>query len=78
MAEWEEAENFAVLRPSYPIPVGGLSQAIRWSQSRGEAAQTKLIGMTAESEYDASWFSTYGAAMSSTVGAAAVFETEDT
>jgi hypothetical protein len=78
LAEWEEAENFAVLRPSYPIPVGGLSQAIRWSQSRGEAAQTKLIGMTAESEYDASWFSTYGAAMSSTVGAAAVFETEDT
>jgi hypothetical protein len=78
MAEWEEAENFAVSRPAYPIPVGGLSQAIGWSRTRGEAAQQELIGMTAEDELDRSVFSTYGATTSSTAGAAATFETADT
>ena len=52
LAEWEEAENFAVLRPAYPIPFGGVSQAIGWSRTRGEAAQKELIGMTAEAEVD--------------------------
>ena len=75
LAEWEEAENFAVLRPANPIPLGGLSQAIGWSRRRGEAAQKELIGMTAEDELDRSFFSTYGAATSSTAGAAATFET---
>ena len=78
LTEWEEAENFAALRPAYPIPVGGLSQAIGWSRTRGEAAQQELIGMTAEAEVDMSFFSTYGAATSSTAGAAGTFETEDT
>jgi hypothetical protein len=78
LAEWEEAENFAVLRPSYPIPVGGLSQAIGWSRTRGEAAQKELIGMTAEAEVDMSWVSTYGATTSSMAGATAAFETEET
>ena len=78
LVEWEEAENFAVLRPSYPIPVGGLSQAMGWSRTRGEAAQKKLIGMTAEAEVDTSWLLTYVAATSSTVGATTAFETEDT
>ena len=78
LAEWEEAENFAVSRPAYPIPVGGLSQAIGWSRTRGEAAQQELIGMTAEDELDRSVFSTYGATTSSTAGAAATFETADT
>jgi hypothetical protein len=78
LAEWEEAENFAVLRPAYPVPFGGLSQIIGWSRTRGEAAQQELIGMTAEAELDMSFFSTYVAATSSTAGAAATFETEDT
>ena len=77
LAEWEEAENFAVIRPSHPIPIGGLLDAIGWSRKRGEAAQKELIGMTAESEV-VSYFSTYGAATSSTAGAGATFETEDT
>ena len=75
LAEWEEAENFAVLRPAYPIPVDGLRQAIAWSRTRGEAAQRELIGMTAEAEVDMSFFSNYGAATSSTAGAASSFET---
>jgi hypothetical protein len=62
----EEAENFAVVQPAYRIPFGGLGQAIGWSRTRGEAAQKELIGVTAEDEYDVSWFSTYGAAKSST------------
>jgi hypothetical protein len=83
LAEWEEAENFAVLRTAYPIPFGGLRQAIAWSRTRGEAAQKDLIGMTAEAEVDMSYFSsrvisTYGAVTNSTAGAAATFETADT
>jgi hypothetical protein len=50
LAEWDEAENFTVLRPTYPIPFMGLVQAIAWSRERGEAAQQELIGMTAEAE----------------------------
>jgi hypothetical protein len=78
LAEWEGAENFAVLRPAYSIPYGGLRQAIAWSRSRGEAAQRELIGMTAEVEIDMSFFSNYGAATSLMAGATAAFETEDT
>jgi hypothetical protein len=78
LAEWEEAENFAVLRPVTPVPVGGLREVIGWSRTRGEAAQQELIGMTAEVEVDMSFFSNYGATTSSTAGAASTFETEDT
>ena len=78
LAEWKEAENFAVLRPAYSIPYGGLRQAIGWSRSRGEAAQRELIGMTAKVEVDMSFFSNYEAATSPMAGAAAAFETEDT
>lgn len=78
LAEWEEAENFAVVRPAYPIPFGGLRQAIGWSRMRGEAAQKELIGMTAEAEVDMFVFSTWGAAKSSTASAAGTFEAEDT
>jgi hypothetical protein len=80
LAEWKEAENFAVVRPTcgQPAAVAGLSQAIAWSRTRGEAAQKELIGMTAEAEVDTSFFSTYGATTSSTAGAATTFEAEDT
>ena len=52
LAEWDEAENFAVVRPTLPMPFGGLSRAMAWSRERGEAKQQELIGMTAEAEVD--------------------------
>ena len=76
LAEWD-AEKFTTLHPAGPMVFAGLTSSIDWSRKRGEAAQKELIGMTAESEV-VSYFSTYGAATSSTAGAATTFETEDT
>jgi hypothetical protein len=85
LAEWDDAENFSMLRPASPMSFGGLIKAIGWSLKRGEAAQQELIGMTAEAEIDVS----YLASITTTARSGAVadkqapaphgtFETEDT
>jgi hypothetical protein len=83
ISKWLLVLRPGVLRTAYPIPFGGVRQAIARSRTRGEAALKELIRMTAEAEVDMSYFSsrvisTYGAATNSTSGAAATFETEDT
>ena len=89
LAEWNEAENFAVLRACglpYLCPLGGLVQAIEWSRARGEMAQHELIGMTAEAKVGVSYLASYGAATNSKADVnskparvpRATFETQDT
>jgi hypothetical protein len=83
LAEWDDAENFAVLRPAYPIPFGRLSGAIEWSLKRGKVAQRELIGMTAKAEIDFSYLASLTtAARSGTItdqalAPATTFETAD-
>ena len=84
LAQWDEAENFSTLRPTFPIPFAELAGAIGWSLKRGEAAQQELIGMTVEAEIDVSYLASITTTARSGIAAElapvppTAFETEDT
>jgi hypothetical protein len=78
LADWNEVEKFSVVRPAYPMPFAGLTQAMNWSRERGEAKQRELIGMTAEAEINLSFLTSYGTKITTARVAPHAFDTEDT
>lgn len=49
LAQWDEG-LYTAMRPTVPLPFGGLFQTIGYSRQRGEAKQAELVGMTAVAE----------------------------
>ena len=48
--DFSSTRSAGSVRPTWPMPLGGLFKAMGWSRKRGEAKQQELIGMTAEAE----------------------------